>query len=588
MSKITGELVSTAEGLFYGHVDENEIFPFPNLAQEEKDILLSLGEAVSKYMEESIDPQKMDEESLIPEETYRELADMGLMGLGVPEEFGGMGLNVTQQCRMASLINYADCSIAAMLGAHQSIGYKALLLYGSDSQKKKYLSRLAKGEMLAAFCLTEPGAGSDAYSIKTKALDNGDGTFSVSGQKLWITNGGRADFYTVFCKTDHQLKGKSVEKITCFIVEKGAEGLSFGEKEKKMGIRASETRAVFFNKVRIPQENIIGELGKGFKIAMNVLNSGRLLLAGCSLGPMKYAFNLALKHATEREQFNQKLTSFGIIQDKLSRMAANYYMAESLVYYVTRRVDCGQKDYSLESAICKVFCSEKLWDMVDTSLQIAGGTGYMREYPYERLMRDTRINLIFEGTNEILRIFIALSGMRGPGETLKDVGRLANSVTKALLDPIKSVGILTNFAKGRFDKMRSKTFSHCHPRIEKHGENLSNMISQFAIEVENTLMKYTTRIIGNELPQKRIADMAIPLFTFLCMISRTTFILNNENVGEEEKDYITDLTDIGCKELHHSFMKAYGETSSNLDKQIQRVTKKVEADQGLGFDILNF
>ena len=586
MSKTTEELTSVVEGLFYGHIDENEIFPFPALGREEKEILLSLGEVVSKYMEESIDAQKMDEESLIPDKVYRELAEMGLMGSGIPEEFGGMELNFTQQCRLASLVNYSDSSIAVMLGAHQSIGSRPLLLYGNSSQKKRYLSRLAKGEMIAAFCLTEPGAGSDAYAIKTKALDNGDGTFSITGQKLWITNGKKADFYTVFCKTDHEVEGKKVEKITCFIVEKGTEGLSFGEREKKMGIRASETRAVFFDQVRVPQENIIGEVGKGFKIAMNVLNSGRLLLAGGVLGPMKYAFNLALQHATERKQFNQKLTSFGIIQDKLGRMAANLYMAESLVYYVTGRVDRGQKDYSLESAVCKIFCSEKLWETVDTALQIAGGTGYMQEYPYERLMRDSRINLIFEGTNEILRVFVALSGMRGPGETLKDVGRLANSVTKALLAPIKSVGILTSFAKGRFDKMRSKTFSHCHPRIEKHGENLSNMISQFAIEVENTLMKYTTNIIGNELPQKRIADMVVPLFASLCIISRTTFILNKEDVEEGVKDYITDLTDIACGDLRHSFMKAYKE--NNLDKQIQRVTKKAEGYQGPGFDILNF
>ena len=178
----------------------------------------------------------------------------------------------------------------------------------------------------------------------------------------------------------------------------------------------------FFDQVKVPAQNMIGEAGKGFKIAMSVLNSGRLSLGAACVGAMQMTIKMTIKHASERKQFKQKLTAFGIIQDKLSQMSANAYAAESLLYYTIGRINAGQKDYSLESAICKVFCSERLWETVDTSLQIAGGMGYMQEYPYERLMRDSRINLIFEGTNEILRVFIALSGMRGPGEALRTWG----------------------------------------------------------------------------------------------------------------------------------------------------------------------
>ena len=582
------QLASVAAGLFHGHIDEDDIFPFPGLDSGQKEMATAMIDAIVKYAQDSIDSAKLDLESQIPEEVSRSLSEMGLMGVGVPEQYGGLGLDQTLNSRIFSTIAATDASIAALLGAHQSIGYKALLLYGSDQQKEKYLPRLASGEMVASFCLTESGSGSDAYSIQTKAVQNDDGTYTINGQKLWITNGGTADFYTVFCKTDHQVEGENKEKISCFIVEKGMPGLSFGEKEKKMGIRASETRAVFFDQVKVPAENMIGGPGKGFKIAMNVLNSGRLTLASGCVGAMQYMLKLATHHAANRKQFKQKLTSFGLIQEKLARMAANTYAAESLVYYVTGRIDRGQQDYSLESAICKVFCSERLWETVDMALQIAGGTGYMQEYPYERLMRDSRINLIFEGTNEILRVFIALSGMHGPGEALKDVGRLAADVTKALLDPIKSTGILTTFAKGRIDKMMAKTLSRCHSDLSEHSSNMSKMLSSFATEVENILFKYSTNIIGNELPQKRVADMAISLMAMVCLLSRTTSILDNSEVNEEMKAYVVDITDMAMRDQRHRFMAAYRETSSNLDRQIKRITERVEGYGGRGFDIINF
>ncbi len=579
---------SIVAGLFFGEVDENDVFPYPAFSAEQKEMAKEMINAVERFAQGSIDAAKMDEESHIPEEVLKGLAELGLMGLGVDEELGGLGLDHTLYARVFASVAEIDGSIATTLGAHQSIGYKALVNDGTEEQKAKWLPKLATGEVIGAFCLTEPSSGSDAYSIKTKAVDNGDGTYTINGQKLWITNAGMAGFYTVFAKTDHtDENGETKEKISCFIVEKDMEGVSFGEKEKKMGIKASETRAVFFDNVKVPKENIIGEPGKGFKIAMNVLNSGRLSLGSGSVGGMKYALRLATNHAKERKQFGQTLTSFGIIQDKLTKMAANIYATESLVYFSTGKMDQGQKDYSLESAICKVYCSEKLWETVDMSLQIAGGTGYMREYPYERMMRDSRINLIFEGTNEILRVFIALSGMRGPGESLKDIGRLASDATKALQDPIKSVGVLTNFAKSRFGKMMSKTLNQCHPDLEEYANRWAVMLSDFSIQVENTLMKYGKNIIGNELPQKRIAEMAISLFVSLTVLSRTTYILNKEGVDDKEKQYIKDLTRLALYDLRHDFMRAYKEIGSNNDKQIKRLTEAIAERDGYGMDIID-
>jgi acyl-CoA dehydrogenase family protein 9 len=215
--------------------------------------------AVDQFARDNINGEKFDHDAHIPKEVIQGLAELGLCGLAVPEELGGLGLDYSLYSRVFAQVASYDGSTATTLGAHQSIGYRALLNEGNDEQKKKWLPRLASGEAIAAFCLTEPGSGSDAYSIKTKATDNKDGTYTISGQKLWITNGGMAEFYSVFCKTDHEIDGKIVEKISCFIVEKSMPGVSFGEKENKMGIRASETRAVYFDKVKVPKENIIGD-----------------------------------------------------------------------------------------------------------------------------------------------------------------------------------------------------------------------------------------------------------------------------------------------------------------------------------------
>jgi acyl-CoA dehydrogenase family protein 9 len=475
------------------------------------------------------------------------------------------------------------------MAAHNSLCSGHINQFANEEQKKKYLPRLASGEIFGAFCLTEPGSGSDAYSIKTKATKNADGTYTITGQKLWITNGGLASFYSVFAKTDHEDdKGNKVEKITCFIVEKGMEGLSFGEKEDKMGIRASETRAVFFDNVKVPASNIIGEPGKGFKIAMNVLNTGRLSIGSGSVGGMKMILKLATQQAKQRKQFDDYIINYGLIQEKIATMAANIYACESIVYMTTGKITQGMHEYSLESAICKVYCSEKLWQTIDQATQIAAGNAYMKEYPYERLMRDTRINMIFEGTNEILRIFTALAGIKGPSENLKELGKISD-VSKVLKDPIKSLGVLTDFARRRISmQLGSKTLSKVHPTLERHSTHFSSSLKDFSIAVENTIMKYGKSIIGNELPQMRIANMAIELYVQLCVLSRTTSILNRSDVSDKDKEYVTNLTEMICRDSRQTFTKNYRRLTSTYDKLLPKVSDAVKERDGFGFDIIDF
>lgn len=588
VDKDSGAFDSVVGSLFFGEVNEDAIFPFPHFSEEQVEMAKEMCSAVSRYGEDAIDGEKFDEEAKIPDEVIQGLAELGLCGLAVPEEHGGMELDYSLYSRVFAEIASIDGSTATMLGAHQSIGYRALLNEGTEEQKAKWLPGLASGEKLASFCLTEPGSGSDAYSIKTKATKNADGSYTVTGQKLWITNAGTAEFYTVFCKTDHEKDGKAVEKISCFIIEKGMEGVSFGEKENKMGIRASETRAVYFDKVQVPAENILGELGKGFKIAMNVLNSGRLSLGAGCVGGMKTILKMATEHAKGRKQFGAPISDFGMIQDKLAYMASRCYATESIVYMTTGNMIKGMNDYYLETAICKIYGSESLWSVVDTALQVAAGNGYMKEYPYERIMRDSRINLIFEGTNEILRCFLALSGMKGPSESLKDLGKVSD-VSSALKDPIKSLGVLSDFAKNRISKMiASKALTKAHPELEEHANNFSSMMASFGIQVENTLIKHGKKIIGNEYPQERLSNMATSLYVMLCVISRTTAILNDEKVPEDKKEYVLGLTKLVVKESRQDFISNLKGMTNNYDKLTKEVSDLVCKFDGYGLDIIDY
>ena len=582
------EIPSIAKMMFYGDINEEQVFPFPKFNQEQKEICKEILALLAKFAEEEIDSDKIESEQMLPDELLQAIGEMGLMGLAVPEQYGGLELDYSTYARVFQDMAGYDASVTTMVGAHQSIGFKALQEYGNEKQKEYWLPKVASGEVVAAFCLTEPGAGSDAYSIKTKAVKGDDGNYTIDGQKLWITNAGKAGLYTVFAKTKMLVKDVEKDRITCFIVDKEMEGLSFGEKESKMGIKASETRAVFLDKVKVPAENIIGAEGDGFKIAMNVLNTGRLSLGAGSVGAMKVMLKHAANHATERKQFNTQIKDFGLIQEMLAKMAANIYAGESIVQLTTGKILEGMKDYSLESAICKVFCSESMWECASLSMQVAGGTGYMTEYPYERLMRDSRINMIFEGTNEILRVYLALSGFKGPSDDLKELGKIAD-FSKAISDPIKSLGIATDFARKRLGKMIvTKTITRAHGDLSEISGNFSSMLNDFSIKVENVLMKLGKKIIQKELPQRRIADMVISLYVVLGVIVRTTSILDDKDIAQDKKDHALAMAKLVYSDRRQDFMKNLKRMGRNLDREIEAVSNRVSEQEGYEFDIIDY
>lgn len=519
---------SLAQSLFLGNILEENLYPFPKIKAEEAETLRLVLDSVEKFMaEEGENYRKYDEKGTFPPEYIEALKELGLFGLIIPEDHGGIGLSNMAYARVFAQTGYYDAATSVTVGAHSSIGMKGLLLFGNDSQKKKYLPKLATGEMIAAFCLTEPGAGSDAASISTKAVKQGDGSWVLNGSKLWISNGGIAGYFTVFARTD-----SPAGKMTAFIVERNCEGISIGPKEDKMGIRASITTTVDFNNVKVPAENLLGEEGQGFKVAMAILNNGRTGLGGGCVGGMRRCIALASKQSTERKQFGKPIKDFALVKSKIAQMTIDCFATESAVMMVAHLMDSGIKDYSVEAAMTKIFASENMWNAANEALQVAAGNGFMKEFPYERIVRDCRINLIFEGTNEILRLYVALSGMKFAGAYLKDI---ADSVGKIFNDPIKGFGVLSNYATKKMSYLT--TLGHpklefVHPVLRREADLWVKLTSEFANSTESTLKKYGKDIVGSQLVTKRVADSAIDLYVGLCILSRVSTMLKDKSEKE--------------------------------------------------------
>ncbi len=368
---------------------------------------LMLRDMVRDFANNELKPiaKQIDEEEKIPADIIKKLGEIGLLGASIPEQYGGGGFGEVGYCIMQEEIGRACLSTATFIGAHQSIGTNAIFIGGSEELKQKYVVPLAKGEKIGAFCLTEVQAGSDSFNVKTTAKLDGD-EWVINGDKMWITNGGIADIISVFARTP---KG-----VTAFVVETSMPGFTAGPPEKKMGIRGSTTNAITFDNVRVPKGNMIGTEGRGFLVAMKTLDAGRLGLGAACLGAAKEMLEMSSKYAKERVQFDHPISHFQAIQFMLAEMAATIYIMESVVYRTAVDYDL-KKNISMHSAMVKLICSEGLDKIVDYAVQIHGGMGYSREYPIERFYRDSRINKIFEGTNEIQKGIIARDVLKHNG-----------------------------------------------------------------------------------------------------------------------------------------------------------------------------
>ena len=523
--------MSVAKGLFAGEILDEELFPYPRLRERDREILGMVDDAIDQFLDpRRADFRRWDRESAQPADFIQGLRDLGLFGLIIPEEFGGLGLSNGGYARALSQTSTHDSSVSLTIGAHSSIGMKGILLFGTAEQKSRYLPRLASGELIAAFCLTEAGSGSDAASIKTHAEQNADGSWTLNGEKIWITNGGIAGLYTVFART-----ASAAGKITAFLVEAAWPGVSHGAHEDKMGIRASSTTTVAFDNVRVPAANVLDAEGKGFKVAMAILNNGRTGLGGGAVGGMKALIALASRQAQQRRQFGEPIAGFSLIRKKLAQMAIDCFAAESVVWMVAHHIDAGLEDYSTEAAISKIFASEAMQRAAHEALQIAGGAGFMRDLPYEQIIRDARILTIFEGTNEVLRLYVALSGLKDLGRSL---GEMKSAVDAIFNHPIKGFGVLTDYAEKRLTHATGVGGDKITVPVPPALRDAADIYEKYTLELAKAsdflLRKFGRAITGRQLELERIADLAVDLFVGLCVLSRAIALSSSPGEGGDQ------------------------------------------------------
>lgn len=507
-----------------------------------------MAEATTDFIEKEVVPHREKFEAKdygFTEELMKKVGELGLLGITVSEEYNGLGMDFNTSMLVTDRISGISGSLSTAYGAHTGIGVLPIALYGNEDQKKKYLPKLVTGEYMGAYCLTEPGAGSDANSGKTKAELTADGKhYKINGQKIWISNAGFADIFTVFARIEDD------KYLTGFIVERGTEGLSFGEEENKLGIRASSTRQVFFNDMLVPVENLLGERNGGFKIAMNALNYGRIKLAVATLDASRRVVSHSVQYGNERKQFGQSLTNFGAIQQKLADMTTLTWAAESATYRAGQDVENhiirlqeqgmsapeaklkGVEEYAIECAILKVFGSEVSSYVVDEGVQIFGGMGYSADAPMEAAYRDARIARIYEGTNEINRMhsvgMLLKKAMKGEVDLMSPAMKIASELMSIPSFDTPDYSVLFAEEKEIIEKLKKAFLMVAGKAVEK-----------FTIEIENE-----QQLLMNA------ADMMLQVYAAESAILRAEKLANKNG-----KDAAAEQIDMARLNLHFAVEK---------------------------------
>lgn len=522
----------------------HEIFIPEEFNEEQKMIRQQCKDFLEKEIYNRLDEiDSMKDPKLMPT-LLDKAGELGLLGTSVPTEYGGFGMDFNTTMLVAEVIG-AGHSVAVALSAHTGIGTLPIVYYGNENQKKKYLPKLATGEFKAAYCLTEPDAGSDANSGKTKAVLSSDGkNYIINGQKMWITNGGFADIYIVFSKID------SDKNLSAFIVEKSFGGITMNEEEHKMGIKGSSTRQIFFNDCKVPVENLLSERENGFKIAVNILNVGRIKLGVAAIGGSKKTISIATNYAKERKQFGTSISNFGAIKHKIAEMTTKVFASESACYRAGQNIDDAYnalvaggtepakaklkslEEFAIECAILKVHGSEVLDFVVDEGVQIYGGMGFSADGPMDRAYRDARINRIFEGTNEINRILTIDMLMKRTMKGSIDLMNPTMAVQKELL-------AIPDFGTGNEDGL-----------FVKEKKALSNMKKAGLMVAGAAVQKFMMKLSEEQEILMNLADMLIEAY-----VAESTLLRVEKLIGQRGEKPCEIQKEMVMIYLHHAIEK---------------------------------
>lgn len=541
------------KNMFWGNLRTDLVFPYPIPEAKETAACDQLLARLDDYLDNEHPAIQIDQEQEIPRWVIDRLFELGVMGMTIPKEFGGLGLGITSYNRVLERIGYSCGSTAVLVSAHQSIGCKAVMLFGNEEQKKRWLPHLAK-DWVSAFCLSEPNVGCDAGGQETRCEKTPDGEFYVlNGEKKWATSGAISSLFTVMAKQKiiNPKTGKEEEKVSALVCQPDMPGIEIYQKNRsKCGIRGTWQARIRFHNVRVPKANLLGQEGRGLNIALTCLNYGRCTLSAGMIGGARKVRDQATKWSRTRYQFQRPLSDFELVQQKLARMAAYDYAMDSVLYMTTGMLDRHDEDIMLETAICKVFCSEMGWRVVNDGVQIMGGEAYMTENEVERVFRDSRINLIVEGANEVMQSFIFAYGGKQLAESMltvknalgwsKDegfganIGRiLKNSTNFKLIRAAIPLGIeiFLGIRRGL------PTAPRVHESLRTQAQRLAWLIREHSHQFKRASKKYEEAIITRQCVQARLADNAMWLHGFACTLSKLDQDLRRGGDGAEfERD----------------------------------------------------
>jgi len=579
-----GPRPSFLRDLFAGDINESLLFPFPATLDardpDEARTVHRLVDAVNAMLASGlIDPRRFDEQEGIDEAVIEAFAKAGLLALTIPKQYGGLGLSASAYARVFGAVASIDASLGVLIGVHCGLGSKAIVIAGNEAQKARYLPGLARGETLAAYALTEPETGSDAQHIVTRAERSADDTgWVLNGRKHWIGNGQRAGVIATFAQTPIVRDGQTVMRPTAFIIRPDMPGFRVDGTIRKLGIRGSTQAELVFENLFVPDDHVLGEVGKGFRVAVNALNAGRLSLAsGCAQG-CKRLLDEFTRYAETRTQFGGPLASYEITQRKMATIASETYATDAMVGALASALDAENVDASLEAACAKVFASELVWRVSDELVQLAGGRGFVQPWPYERWLRDARINRIFEGANEILRLFVGLNGVQGPAEELKEIAG-------ALRNPIQNWVVVSGYAAERvasaFGK-RDRFSATLHTALRRHAEYVEKHVAELAKATQQAIATHRTEILQRQLVVERLADMAIELYARSVTIARTQRLLEERGANDCAREIA--LTALFCLQSGRRFRALRRELDSEagvgIDSLRRDIAARVRAEGG--------
>ena len=546
--------MGAVKNLFWGNFREELYLPYPEVAKSSPEETAECDRLVAEleqYLKNEHPAIEIDQEQYIPESVIQKLFDMGVLGMTISKEYGGLGMGITSYNRVLETIGKYCGSTAVMVSAHQSIGCKAVMLFGTDEQKARWLPKLAK-EWLSAFCLSEPQVGCDAGGQETTIELSEDGEhYIINGEKKWATSGAISGLFTVMGK--QTIDGK--QKVTAVVCHPDMDGIDiFSKNRSKMCIRGTWQARIRFTNVKVPKANLLHKEGRGLNVALTCLNYGRCTLSAGMLGGAKRAMDQAIKWSQTRYQFQRPICDFELVKQKVARMSAYCYAMDSMLYMTTGMLDRHDDDIMLETAICKVFCSEFGWRAVNDAVQIVGGEGTMTENELERIFRDSRINTIVEGANEVMQSFVFAYGGKQLAEQMLGIKDMADNkkFTPTMLRAAIPLGMEV------FLGMRKKApaISKVHPSLRGHADRLSKLISEFTYQFKVISKKKDAAIVTAQATQARLADAAIQMHAWACTLSRLDADIRNGESGtefERNKASAIHFFDLAELEIHQCF-----------------------------------